>query len=56
MYRIEPATPGQLETVRGLFREYQSDIGIDLCFQNFERKRQSKSIYTGRVSSVEVER
>lgn len=31
-----PATPEELELVRGMFREYQQSIGTDLCFQNFE--------------------
>lgn len=28
--------PEDVELVRMLFREYQSSIGVDLCFQNFE--------------------
>ena len=28
--------PNDLDTVRSLFRDYQTDMGIDLCFQGFE--------------------
>jgi putative acetyltransferase len=29
-------TPEDLESIRGLFREYQQGLGVDLCFQDFE--------------------
>lgn len=33
---ITPCTPGQLDATRQILREYAEQLGIDLCFQNFE--------------------
>ncbi len=39
MIRLEEATtPADLDLVRTLWREYQGAIGVDLCFQGFERE------------------
>jgi ribosomal protein S18 acetylase RimI-like enzyme len=35
---IQVETPEQLDTARRLFREYADALGVDLCFQNFERE------------------
>lgn len=33
---ITPATPEQLAATRLIFQEYAEQLGIDLCFQNFD--------------------
>ncbi len=33
---ITPATPAQFEATREILREYAAQLGVDLCFQNFE--------------------
>lgn len=35
---IAPATPEQLEQARLIFQEYAQQLGIDLCFQNFDKE------------------
>ena len=33
---ITPATADQLQATRIIFREYTDQVGVDLCFQNFD--------------------
>ena len=35
---VQASTPALIELARGLFREYQRAIGVDLRFQDFERE------------------
>ena len=35
---VPASTAEQIETIRTLFREYQSHIAVDLCFQSFEQE------------------
>lgn len=39
MFRIENAlTPEHIEDARNIFREYESWLGLDLCFQGYEEE------------------
>ena len=31
-----PSSPAQIDETRAIFREYAHQLGVDLCFQNFE--------------------
>ena len=38
MHFIQAETPDQIDQARKLFREYQTWLEIDLCFQNFKQE------------------
>src|ERR1041385_8699601 len=35
---IQVESPDQIAQARALFREYEASLGINLCFQNFEKE------------------
>lgn len=35
---LQACSPEEVTEVRGLFLDYQADLGIDLCFQGFEQE------------------
>jgi len=41
MQLIQATTEEQIDAIRTLFREYEAELAIDMCFQNFEQELQA---------------
>lgn len=47
---VEAESDEQVQEARSLFREYAAWLGVDLCFQNFERElKELPGAYSGRA-------
>ena len=38
---VSPVTPAELIAARQIFQEYAAQVGVDLCFQNFDAELES---------------